>query len=278
MKKGQREEKKQKGDSKMPRGVYLKTKEHKKNISKALRGRHLSEETRRKISKLLKGHIGVHHSGETRIKIGKASKGRICSDETKRKLSKAMSGNQNSLGCCCSEETKRKLSRFRKGLILSDDTKKKMSEAAKIRSKILWQNPEYKENQLHALFAGRLISPNRPERKLRNGLNKMFPGEYKFVGDGQTFIGGKSPDFINVNGQKKIIEMFGDYWHSKKVNGRTKIQEENQRIKHFAKYGFRTLIIWECELKNIKELKKKLVEFQGAARLAGRKRKEKNKK
>jgi len=55
--------------------------------------------------------------------------------------------------------------------------------------------------------------------------------------------------------------MFGDFWHSEERTGRTKKEEENQRIKHFAKYGFRTLVIWQEELENIPELKKKLVEF-----------------
>ena len=89
----------------------------------------------------------------------------------------------------------------------------------------------------------------------------MFPGEYKFVGDGKIWIGYKNPDFINVNGQKKIIELFGDYWHSVGRTGRTKQQEENQRINHFAKYGFKVLIVWERELKNIPKLKKKLIRF-----------------
>jgi len=116
--------------------------------------------------------------------------------------------------------------------------------------------------QLRAIFAGNDLSPNKPERRLRNGLNKMFPGEYKFVGDGKTFIGGKCPDFINVNGQKKIIELFGTFWHSKKMTGMSRKEYEEQRIKHFAKYGFRTLVIWQKELENIKKLKRKLIEFQ----------------
>lgn len=114
---------------------------------------------------------------------------------------------------------------------------------------------------LTAILTGSRTRPTKPEKRLRKGLNILFPGEYKYVGDGTTFIGGKCPDFININGQKKIIEMFGNYWHSEEKIGRTKQQEENQRIKHFAKYGFKTLIVWENELKNIKQLKKKLLRF-----------------
>ena len=39
--------------------------------------------------------------------------------------------------------------------------------------------------------------------------------EYDFVGDGKIMIGTKNPDFINIK-IKKIIEVFGDYWHTKK--------------------------------------------------------------
>lgn len=72
-------------------------------------------------------------------------------------------------------------------------------------------------------------------------MNRLFPNEYRFVGDGSFWIGGKNPDFINVNGQKKIIEMFGDYWHSREVTGTSKRSHLQERIKHFAKYGFKDL-------------------------------------
>ena len=84
-------------------------------------------------------------------------------------------------------------------------------------------------------------------------LKKSFPNEWKFVGDGQFILAGKCPDFINVNGQKKIIEFFGNYWH--------KLEEEQQRINLFTEYGYQTLIIWEHELKDIDKLSNKLLKF-----------------
>ena len=85
-------------------------------------------------------------------------------------------------------------------------------------------------------------------------LNKWFPGEYKFVGDFDTFIGGKCPDFINVNGQKKLIEVFGNYWH--------KDDDPKKRINHFKKYGFDTLIIWEKDIQdNISNVEKQMKDF-----------------
>lgn len=58
---------------------------------------------------------------------------------------------------------------------------------------------------------------------------------------------------MNVNGKKKIIEVFGEYWH--------KSEEEQQRINHFKQFGFDTLVIWAKELNNTDELKQKLLNF-----------------
>lgn len=85
--------------------------------------------------------------------------------------------------------------------------------------------------------------------------------EYKYVGDFDIVIGGKCPDFININGQKKLIELFGDYWHSMKKTGISKEKHETERREHFKKYGFDTLVVWESELKNKEAVKNKIVEF-----------------
>ena len=68
---------------------------------------------------------------------------------------------------------------------------------------------------------------------------------YRYVGDFQVWINGKNPDFINTSGEKKIIELFGNYWH--------KPEDENTLTDHYGKYGFKTLIIWEDELKNLSD-------------------------
>ena len=129
------------------------------------------------------------------------------------------------------------------------------------RMKKCWNDPEFREERLTCLKFNSCSLPTKPERRLRNRLSHLFPDEYKYVGDGDTFIGGKCPDFININGQKKIIEMFGDYWHGEERTKRTKYHEEQRRIRHFIKYGFRTLIVWQRELKDIRQLKKKLIEL-----------------
>jgi len=117
----------------------------------------------------------------------------------------------------------------------------------KVRAKII--------KSLHA-------SPNKPERKLIEIIQKnMLP--FKFVGNGEVMLGGYNPDFINVNGNKQIIEVFGRYWHQERkevpytqtVKGRTKI---------FAQYGFSTLILWDDEINTLPEdvIVKKITSFE----------------
>lgn len=101
--------------------------------------------------------------------------------------------------------------------------------------------------------------PNNKEQILNRILKELFPNEYRFVGDFSFVLGGRSPDFMNINGQKKLIELYGDYWHN--PNYFPNIQTSQQRIDFFRKYGFETLIIWESEFKNIQKLEKKIKEF-----------------
>ena len=100
----------------------------------------------------------------------------------------------------------------------------------------------HSEEHLRKILKSAHLSPNKKEQYLDWLLQEIFPNEYKFVGDGSVIIGGKCPDFINTNGQKKLIEMFGDYWH--------KGDDEGNRIFQFKLFGFDTLVIWEHELKN----------------------------
>lgn len=111
---------------------------------------------------------------------------------------------------------------------------------------------------LSLVVKGNRMKPNKKEIALQEMVNQLnLP--YQYVGDGQFILGGRCPDFLNTNGQKKLIELFGTHWHdSKYFPNRGDSQE---RIDYFAQYGFDTLVIWEKELKNPDDLKDKLVKF-----------------
>ena len=76
---------------------------------------------------------------------------------------------------------------------------------------------------------------------------------FHYVGDGSLWIGDDrklNPDFIEANGKKIIVEIFGDYWHNPSLN--PKIQESatlEYRKCHYSRYGWESFFIWEHELK-----------------------------
>ena len=102
-----------------------------------MKGKHLSEETKRKIGEALKDR---QFSEETRtrmseVKKGKPSpnKGKPMSEEAKRKMSEAKKGKK---GKQHTEEAKRKMSEVKKGKHCSEETKMKISASLKGKSTV----------------------------------------------------------------------------------------------------------------------------------------------
>lgn len=152
------------------------------------------------------------------------------------------------------------------GMIGDKNPARRPEVRAKLRAAGIqnWEDPEYKKKQLEARFKGQKLLPNKPEKLLYELFQQLFPDQIKYTGDGKDIdfiIGGKLPDFVFVNGQKKIIEHFGSYWHGEEKTGRTKEEEEQQRIECFTKEGYQVLIIWEYELQNCDVLLEKIIKF-----------------
>jgi len=151
-----------------------------------------------------------------------------------------------------------------KGKQLTSTTRKKMSQAIKKR----WQDPEYrvrisqmmKERWADPEYANRVRpliikanskKPTRPERQLIK-LIKKYNLPFKYTGDGSFSICGFNPDFVNSNGAKTVIEVFGDYWHSEK-KVRSWKETELGRIMAYNSFGFKCIILWEKELNTLPE-------------------------
>ena len=107
-------------------GSYKRTDETKKKLSEALSGekaywygKHLSEETKKKLSE---SHIGKHHSEATKKKLSESHIGITFSEEQKRKMSEAHIGKHHS------EETKQKISEAKIGITFSEEHRRKLSE------------------------------------------------------------------------------------------------------------------------------------------------------
>ena len=113
---------------------------------------------------------------------------------------------------------------------------------------------------LKKLKEGLKHKPNKPERILMNILNELFFNDYIYVGDYKFWVGRKNPDFLCLK-KKKIIEHFGTWWHGEELTGIENSIHEKERVNYFNKHGYDCLIIWENELDNIEQLKKKIIEF-----------------
>lgn len=127
---------------------------------------------------------------------------------------------------------------FKRGQIPWNKDKHYTLEKSKISHKRLWQKEDYVRKQMTA----RQVKPNKRENFLDNIIQAIVPNIFSYTGDGKVIIGGKCPDWVDNDGAKKIIELFGNYWHRE--------EEIQERTEHFAKYGYQTLVIWERELEN----------------------------
>jgi len=194
---------------------------------------------------------------------------KICalrSEEHRQKISKANIGRK------ASKETCRRISQATKGLFSGD--KNPSWKGGKIKRVCLECGEEFKVHPSTVKHGGgkfcsfscRSIyyhkhgnfdcvfsrKPNKPEQKLMDLINKNnLP--FKYTGDGSFWINHRNPDFVNCDGKKQIIELFGDYFHS--------IWDIADRTYHYGKYGFRTLVIWGSELKEPDKVLKKVKKF-----------------
>lgn len=220
-------------------------------------GYHLSEETRRKLSIARignKNNLGNKASDETRAKMSavhsgsnNAFYGRTHIEATKEAIRQSRIGKPTTLGCKASVETRLRISQNRKGISGKSATRSQTYLE-------LWQDPEWAAKRVQKIVASRHSRPNKVEMVLSELLDKHFPDEWRYVGDGSFTIGRLNPDFINVNGKKQVIELFGTYWH--------KPEEEQVRIDIFADFGFSTIIIWESELADLDAVVSRVKRFK----------------
>lgn len=235
-------------------------------------GRHISDEMR---EKLRRANLGKHHTFETIEKIRQSKLGSFnpnfethLSNETRKKISQAGLGRhhtpetierirrtqstpeakercrQVNLGKCCSPEVREKIR-------LANSTVESI-EKHRERSKRLFEDPEYLRK-----MANGLQSKTKPEKYIERILQALYPNEFKYNGqfDCGITIDRLTPDFVNVNGKKQVIDVHGSYYH--------KGEDVNERMARYAKYGYSSLIVWEHELKNEKAVVQRIVEFVG---------------
>jgi len=180
---------------------------------------------------------------------------------------------ESHLGCVITDAQKRKISESEKQLFIEGKRKPPMSNPivrrkmaltrkkqcatpegkqiiGRLKQWYLTASAQKKEERLRKALKALSKKPNKSELWLSNFLDENFPHQWKFVGDGQLIIDGRCPDFINVDGKKQIIELFGEPWH--------KNDNPEDRKNHFGRYGFSCLVIWSRELKSPESLREKI--------------------
>jgi very-short-patch-repair endonuclease len=245
-------------------------------------GKKLSAETRRKMSE---SRGGDKHWAYKRPKTQETIEKQRASlkafyntpegDKFKRLLSELAIKNKPRLGTHTpfSEEAKEKMkivrqeqwqkpeihinsSESHKKVWANPEYKNRLSESHKLQ----WQDPKYSSKVVRNTAKAQNKHPNGKETIVLKMFKELGLVNWKFTDTGEYEYGNKRPDFMDITKIDKIIEMFGDYWHVDKV--RCYEETEEGRIAHFAKYGFKTLIVWESEIKkNPEAVKSKIAAF-----------------
>jgi very-short-patch-repair endonuclease len=95
---------------------------------------------------------------------------------------------------------------------------------------------------------------NKPESVLFDILSETW--SYEWTGGGSKTVGHRIPDFTHTH-FKWVIEMYGSYWHgTEKAKCFDKI-----RMREIREMGYRTLVVWESELNNADNVRKKIIRF-----------------
>ena len=210
------------------------------------KGTKMTEESKQKMRDSKKGK---HYSPQTEFKKGHDVWNKNKPHPRARKSSTMFKqGHKTNLGRVQSEATKEKIRQINKGKHLSPAT-------------------EFRKGQvpLEIIKKSRLalcVRPNKPEKILIRLLRENnLP--YKYTGDGSFWIENLNPDFVECNGKKKCIEVFGEYHHNPLLKkglpwSRTQIGREEI----LKKYGWECLVIWDNELRNPEKVLEKVIDFE----------------
>ena len=106
---------------------------------------------------------------------------------------------------------------------------------------------------------------NRGMNGLESAVFGMVPeGSLVFTGDGAwwrhlpRYGRNKNPDFIvpgpdptnPKKGVTRVVEAFGDFWHSRMFTGKAPFAHEQDLIEAYAEIGITCLVLWESEVKS----------------------------
>lgn len=217
----------------MQKGVR-KSDKARANMSKAQKGH---KQTPEHVAKRVVSLIGREKSPKERQALSKARKGMKFPQKWRNNISKAAKGRP---GWKPTPEISAKRAKTR--------AKNKDKTSAALKESWSRLTPQQKQIRLQKMADGRklafagapLFKQNKLERKVEEYLEESFPKEWQF-NNGDFKISGYYPDFVNVNGKKAVIEVFGDYWH--------RGEDPKIKIAIYKRVGYDCVVIWESEFK-----------------------------
>ena len=103
--------------------------------------------------------------------------------------------------------------------------------------------------------------PNGLERRVMTFVPEgslLFTGDFSFWRWLPALGHHKNPDFIvpgpdptnPKKGVTRVVEAFGDFWHSRMFTGKAPFEHERELIEAYADVGLECLVIWESEVKS----------------------------
>jgi len=127
-------------------------------------------------------------------------------------------------------------------------TKETDSRVANISKSIkeLWQDSEFAKKCLQRRI------PSYPEQIFMN-LCQEYSLPFKYVGNGELIINRKNPDFVGIENDYKLIEIWGEHFHIG--------QNPKDRIDFFKVRGYECLVIYANELRHGLEIASQVLKF-----------------
>ena len=104
-------------------------------------------------------------------------------------------------------------------------------------------------------------------------LGLVFTGDGKFWRHLPKLGHHKNADFIvpgpdpehPMRGVAKVVEAFGDFWHSRMFTGKAPFDHESELVEAYADVGIECLVVWESEVKvDPEQVRERLAAFLGS--------------
>lgn len=146
---------------------------------------------------------------------------------------------------------RRNLSESLKGIKRSEKTKRKMAKSKEGKNNPFFHK-HHSEETKQKIREARKHQPThhtKPELIFEE-ICKKYKLPFKYTGNGDFWIHNINPDFIECNGKKIVVEIFGDYWHSPLLQWDLREDRTlHYRKRILKKYGWKLIVFWETDLK-----------------------------